>query len=205
MARHPSIQAMVRLDFGGLTMGKSIDKEHCERRVQRIANLSSVLTWTRGKHGNIVNTCESLSKADGGLRLCLLGGHPNGGSGTVSDQGIEVTIKHSELLDAIRRAGGYAHLGGVGNPGPLQSSVVSLFSPLLGHHGSRTSSGVNAAAHVARMLGFGTTTAAATAATSVLGGWQGARVFRPRLHGANQARIAVASWSRLLARLPRKL
>jgi hypothetical protein len=229
MTRHPSLQTMVRLDFGGLTMDKSIDEAYHERRVQRIANLSSVLTWTRDEYGNIVSTCESLSKADGELRLCLLGGNNNSSSGNVSDQGIEVTIKHSELLDAIHMAGVCAPLGGACNPRPLQSSMVPLFSPLLGHHGFRASSSVNMAAHIARLLGFGNTTATATAntgiaphatqllglgnttaaatttATSVLGGCQGACVFRPRLYIANQARIAVASWSRLLARLPRKL
>ena len=44
MTRHPSLQTMVRLDFGGLIMDKFIDKAHGEQRVQRIANLSSVLT-----------------------------------------------------------------------------------------------------------------------------------------------------------------
>lgn len=229
MTRHPSLQTMVRLDFGGLTMDKSIDEAHHERRVQRIANLSSVLTWTRDEHGNIVSTCESLSKADGELRLCLPGGNNNDSSGNASGQGIEVTIKHSELLDTIRMVGECAPLGGAGNPRPLQSSMVPLFSPLLGHHGFRASSSVNMAAHVTRLLGFGNTTATATSntgiaphatqlpgpgnttaaatttATSVLGGYQGARVFRPHLYMANQARIAVASWSRLLARLPRKL
>jgi len=211
LTRYPSLQTMVRLDFGGLTMDKSIDEAHHERRVQRIANLSSVLTWTRDEHGNIVSTCESLSKADGELRLCLLGGNNNSSSGNVSGQGIEAIIKHSELLDAIRMVGVCAPLGGAGNPPPLQSSMVPLFSPLLGHHGFRASSRVNMEAHVARLLGFGNTTATATSntatttATSVLGGCQGARLFRPRLYMANQARIVVASWSRLLARLPRKL
>lgn len=233
MTRYPSLQTMVRLDFGGLTMDKSIDEAHHERRVQRIANLSSVVTWTRDTHGNIVTTCESLSKADGELRLCLPGGNNNnnnGSSGNVSGQGIEVAVKHSELLDAVRMAGVCGPLGGAGNPRPLQSSMVPLFSPLRGHHGFRASSSVNMGAHAARLLGFGNTTATATSstgiaphatqllglgnttaaatnttATSVLGGCQGVRVFRPRLYMANQARIAVASWSRLLARLPRKL
>jgi hypothetical protein len=87
-------------------------------------------------------------------------------------------------------------------------SVVPLFSPLLGHHRFRASSSEKISAHVAQLLGFGNTTATAataTTVTSVLGGCQGAGAFRPRPYIANQARIAVASWTRLLARLPRKL
>ncbi|KAK0711985.1 hypothetical protein B0H67DRAFT_669696 [Lasiosphaeris hirsuta] len=204
--RRPGPHTMVRLDLGGLTMDKPTDKEHHERRVQRIADHSSVLTWRRDEYGNITSTCESLSKGDGELRLRLLGGKDDGGSSNVSDQGIEVIIKYSEILDVISMAGVHARLGGVDDSRTLQSSMGSLFSPLLGHYRFRASSNANTAAHVARLLSLGNTTNIATTATnSVLGGRQGAGVFRPLPYTANPARIAVGSWGRLLARLPRKL
>ncbi|KAK0724277.1 hypothetical protein B0H67DRAFT_640846 [Lasiosphaeris hirsuta] len=200
LARHPGLQTMVRLDFGGLTMDKAIDKEHHEQRVRRIADLSSVLTWRRDEYGNITSTYESLSKEDGELRLHLL------------QVGIEVVIKYSEILDVISMAGAYMPLGGVDKSRTPQSSMGSLFSPLLGHHRFRASSNVSIKTHVARRLGLGsatttaaTATTATTATTSMLGGHQGTGVFRPLPYTANRARIAVASWGRLLARLPRKL
>jgi hypothetical protein len=207
ITRYPGLQTMVRLDFGGLTMDKPIDEEHYKQRIQRIADLSSVLTWRRDEHGNIASTCESLSKADGELRLRLLGSNNDSSGSNVSGQCIEVAIKYSEILDVIRMVGVHVPLSGVEDSHTLQSSMVSLFSPLLGHHHRfRASSNVNIAAHAARLLGLSnTTTTATTATTSVLGGRQGAGVFRPLPYMANRARIAVASWSRLLARLPRKL
>ncbi|KAK3363161.1 hypothetical protein B0T25DRAFT_526474 [Lasiosphaeria hispida] len=80
MTNHPGLQTMVRLDFGGLTMDKPISEEHHERRVQRIAYLSSVLIWTRDRHGSITSTYKSLSRADGEFRLCLLSGNSGGSS-----------------------------------------------------------------------------------------------------------------------------
>jgi len=112
MTRYPGLQTMIHLDFGGLATSKSVDGEHHEQRIQRIANLSSVLTWTRDEYGNIVSTCENLNKADGELRLHLPGGGNHGGSSEIFGQSLEVVVKFSEILDTMRTAGRYAPLGG---------------------------------------------------------------------------------------------
>ncbi|KAK3361006.1 hypothetical protein B0T24DRAFT_685129 [Lasiosphaeria ovina] len=194
MTRYPGLQTMVRLDLGGLTV-ECVDREHLERRVQRIADLSSVLTWTRDEHGNIIGTSESLSKEDGELRLRLSGNGSN-----VPGQGVEVAVKYSEILDAIRLGGKAGRLGGVpqdNNSITLQSSVVPF--PSFRRHIFASHFNANIVGRAGRLLSLGGT---ATAATTVLGG---ARMFRPLPHATNRARAVVSPWSRILARLPRKL
>lgn len=219
MTRYPGLQTMIRLDFGGLATSKSVDGEHHEQRIQRIASLSSVLTWTRDEYGNIVSTCENLNGADGELRLHLPGGGNHGGSSSeLLGQSLEVVVKFSEILDTMRTAGRYAPLGGsvpLDNGSTLQSSMIPF--PSFPYHGFTTATRMNIGAHVARLLGLGnnttapaitaTTTTTTTTATStaVFGGRPGVDVFRPRLHVANRTTMAVvAPWKRMLARLPRK-
>ncbi|KAK0736274.1 hypothetical protein B0T21DRAFT_366643 [Apiosordaria backusii] len=207
MTRHPSIQTIVRLDLGGLTIGRSVRREHHERRIQRIADLSSILTWTRDKHGDIVNTCESLSKEDGELRLCLLSGND---SSNASGQDVEVVLKYSEIVDAIRMGGRFGPLGGVPKdnhpPAPsttLQATVVP-FPSFFHRHALASLSNADIAARAARLLGLGNKTTT-TPETTMLGGREGAGVFRPLPYAAIQTRAAaVAPWGRVLARLGRK-
>ncbi|KAK4237874.1 hypothetical protein C8A03DRAFT_34118 [Achaetomium macrosporum] len=189
MTRYPGIHTMVCLDLGGLTKGKFINREHFERRIQRIADVSSVVTWIRDRQGKIVGTTENLSKEDGELYLPLLG------------QDVGVAVKYSEILDAIRLAGRRVPFAGVSQNGhrALESSVVPFAS--FHHHILGSSFNMGIAGHAARLLGLGhmnTTTGAA------LGGRDGARVFRPLPYALNRARAVVAPVSRLLARLPRK-
>jgi len=218
MTRYPGLQTMVRFDLGGLAASKSVDGEHHERRIQRIANLSSVLTWTRDEYGNIVSTCENLDKADGELRLHLPSDGNHGGSSEAFGQSVEVVVKYSEILDAIRTAGRYApHGGGVtpDNGSTLQSSVVPF--PSFPHHGftttiNPTTTRMSIGAHVALLLGVGNKTATTaitgtttTTSTAVMGGLQGAGVLRPHPHVANRTTMAVvAPWRWIFARLPRK-
>jgi hypothetical protein len=213
MARYPDLQTIVRLDFGGLTMGKFVNREHHEHRTQRIADLSSVLTWIRDERGNLIRTSDSLSKPGGELRLRLPGGHESSNGGTsrnVSGQGVEVAIRYSEILDVVRMVGVRWPLGGVPRDNDastaLQSSMVPF--PSLHRHGFASYSIPNISAHVARLLGVDNkTTAVATTATSVTAaatGRQGAGFVGPRLPVANRAMAVVALWKRILARLLRK-
>jgi len=201
MTRYPNIQTMIRLDLGGLAMYIPANNEHHERRIQRIADLSSVVTWTRDGYGKVVNTSEKLSKEGGELRLRLGGGNQGG---------VEAVVKYSDILNAIRMGGRFRPLGGVAarddapSP-PLQSSMVPLSFPFPGHHRFPTSSNMSiGAVRAARLLGLGDTTTTTTPTSAELGGREGAGMFRPRPYTANRAGIAGSRWSRLLVSLLRK-
>ena len=202
MTRYPNIQTMIRLDLGGLATDTPANNDHHERRIQRLADLSSVVTWTRDGHGKVVNTSEKLSKKGGELRLCLGGGNQG--------DGVEVVVKYSEILDAIRKGGRKFPLGGVAARGdasspPLQSSMVSLLFPFPGRHRFPTSSSMSIeAVRAARLRGLGDTANTTTLTSADLGGRQGAGMFRPRPYTANRAGIAGSLWSRLLVSLLRK-
>ena len=203
MTRYPNIQTMIRLDLGGLATDIPANNDHHERRIQRIADLSSVVTWTRDGYGKVVNTSEKLSKEGGELRLRLGGGNQGG---------VEVVVKYSEILNAIRMGGRIIPLGGVAaarddapSP-PLQSSMVPLFFPFPGrHHRFPTSSGMNiGAVRAARLLGLGDTANTTTPTSAELGGREGAGMFRPRPYTANRGGIAGSLWIRLLVSLLHK-
>lgn len=142
---------MVLLDLGGLTIGMFVGGVHHERRIQGNPDLS-VLTWTRDERGNIIGTSDGLSREDGELHLRLL----SDSDSNVAGQAVEVAVKHSEILNAIRIAGRYTPLGGVprGNdPLTLHSSVApfpSFHRCVFAPH-----SNVNIAAHTARLLHLG--------------------------------------------------
>jgi hypothetical protein len=200
MTRYPNIQTTVRLDLGGLAKDTPANNVHHERRIQRIADLSSAVTWTRDGYGKVVNTSEKLSKEGGELRLRL-------GSG--SQGGVEVVVEYSDILNAIRMGGRYIPLGGVAarddaTSPPMQSSVVPLFFPFPGHHRFHTSSNMSiGAVRAARLLGLGDTATTTTPTSAELGGREGAGMFRPRPYTANRVGIAGSRWSRLLVSLLR--
>lgn len=200
MARYPGIQTMIRLDLRGLTKDVPANNEQQERRIQRIAELSSVVTWTRDEYGKVVNTSESLSKEDGELRLRFSNSSPS----------VEAIVKYSDILNGIRIAGMKMAMGGVtarDDPPfyPLQSSMVP-FLPFSDrdHRFPACSKMSAAAARAARLLRLGDTATTTTATATELGVREGARVFRPLPYTANQAGVAIPPWSRLLLRLIRK-
>ena len=71
MTRYPNIQTMIRLDLGGLVKDTPANNEHHERRIQRIAELSSVVTWTRDGYGKVVSRAKS-SPRRAASSVCVL-------------------------------------------------------------------------------------------------------------------------------------
>ncbi|KAK3362552.1 hypothetical protein B0T25DRAFT_595098 [Lasiosphaeria hispida] len=214
MTENPGIQTMSRLDFRGFTSARFINDSDRERRMKRIADLSEVVTWTRNKDGEIVGSIDKLSKKNGELCLRILGGGNN--EETVVSEGTKVVIKYTEILDVVRRAGGWGPLGAIPRAptsGGMEASVLPLFPlhrRLLAPTGSRIDSfpGSDMAARAARFLNLGGTT---TPTNTVLG----AHPFGPTyaaVHGclgggANQNLAGGRAWNtgvQLLRRLLRR-
>jgi len=210
MTERPKIQTMIRLDFRGLTSAPFIDVSDCEHHMKRIADLSEVVTWTRNKDGKIDGSVEKLSKENGELCLCILGGGNN--EATVVGKGTKVVIKYKEILDAVRSSGGWGPLGAIPRYPPtsgMEASVLPLFSfhRRLDAIGSRINNfpGSDMLARAARLPNSSVATPTSTVLAAPLGPTRAA--VQSRLGGANPNLLGHRVWgtgAQLLRRLLRR-